>query len=222
MSNRWTVAVVLLLAGLPLLGQNPANQPYGNNPPGQVYGNSSGYAPNVVPDGTRLILRLDDTLDTTKLKVGKKFTAKLGEDLTTPAGTSIPAGHKIHGHVSEVDRGMHGRILLSFDEIETRHGWRPFAATVSDVPGEHGVKQGSEGEIEKKGANKRRVAEGAVAGAAVGAVTGAVVAGPHGAIVGAVAGGALGGGAGLLTDRDLKLNKGQQIEVRLDRPLQVP
>jgi hypothetical protein len=32
----------------------------------------------------------------------------------------------------------------------------------------------------------------------------------------------LGVGAGLLTDRDLKLNKGQMLEVRLDRPLQVP
>jgi hypothetical protein len=26
----------------------------------------------------------------------------------------------------------------------------------------------------------------------------------------------------VLTDRDLKLNKGQQLELRLDRPLQIP
>ena len=35
-------------------------------------------------------------------------------------------------------------------------------------------------------------------------------------------GGGAGLGAGLLTDRDLKLDKGQMLEVRLDRPLQVP
>ena len=54
------------------------------------------------------------------------------------------------------------------------------------------------------------------------ATAGAVAAGPHGAIIGAAAGGVFGGGAGVLTDRDLKLNKGQQLELRLDRPLQIP
>jgi hypothetical protein len=147
----------------------------------------------------------------------------MGEDLTAPDGSVIPYGRKIHGHVSSINRGMHGSMLLSFDEIDTRRGWRPLAATVSDVPGEHGAKaSGEEGEVQKKGTSKKRVAEGAIAGAAVGAATGAIVAGAHGAIIGAAAGGALGGSAGLLTDRDLKLNKGQQLELRLDRPLQVP
>jgi len=237
-----TAVLAVVLASVPLWaqyqnqgnqgsGNNPGygqNQGYGNNqgtPNNQGYGNypNSQYANNVIPDGTRFVVRLDDTLDTAKLKVGKKFTAKLGEDLTAPDGSVIPFGRKIHGHVSAINRGMRGSILLSFDEIETRKGWRPLAATVTDVPGEKGAKAaGEEGEVEKKGASKKRVAEGAIAGAAIGATAGAVTAGPHGAIIGAVAGGALGGGAGLLTDRDLKLNKGQQLELRLDRPLQVP
>lgn len=33
---------------------------------------------------------------------------------------------------------------------------------------------------------------------------------------------AVGLGAGILTDRDLKLEKGTQLELRLDRPLVVP
>jgi len=220
-----TALFALILASVPLWAQYQ-NQGSGNN---QGYGNNQGnypnssYANNVIPDGTRFVVRLDDTLDTAKLKPGKKFTAKLGEDLTAPDGSVIPFGHKIHGHVSSINRGMHGSILLSFDEIETRHGWRPLAATVTGVPGEKGAKTvGEEGEVEKKTASKKRVAEGAVAGAAIGATAGAVTAGPHGAIIGAVAGGALGGGAGLLTDRDLRLNKGQQLELSLDRPLQVP
>jgi hypothetical protein len=205
----WTGFCTLLLASLSLWAQYPT--------PAPAYGN------NLIPEGTRFVVRLDDTLDTKKLKPGKKFNAKLGEDLTAPDGSSVPAGKKIHAHVSQVERGMHGRLLLSFDEIETRHGWRPLAATVTGVPGEHAVKTaGNEGEIEKKGPSGRRVAEGAVIGAAVGAAAGGVAAGAHGAIIGAAAGGALGGGAGLLTDRDMKLNKGQQLEVRLDRPLQVP
>ena len=233
----WTVVLGLLLAGLPLWAQYQGqyepypgqNSPYpGQNPndrqsPNSGYGNNPGYGSNVIPEGTRFIVRLNDTLDTAKLKPGKKFTAKVAEDLSAPDGSTIPAGKKIHGHVSSINRGLHGSMLLSFDEIETQHGWRPLAATVSDVPGEHGTRTSeSEGEVQKKGTSGRRVAEGAAVGAAVGAAAGAVAAGPHGAIIGAAAGGALGGGTGLLTDRDLRLNKGQQLELRLDRPLQVP
>ena len=41
-------------------------------------------------------------------------------------------------------------------------------------------------------------------------------------VIGAALGGALGGTAGLLTDRNMTLNKGQQLEIELDRPLEVP
>ena len=209
----------LLLAAAPLWAQyQNSNQGYGNNP-----SSNASYANSAIPEGTRFVVRLADTLDTARLKPGKRFTARLGEDLTAPDGSRIPFGNKIHGHVSSINRGLHGSILLSFDEIETRHGWRPLAATVSDVPGEHGAKStGEEGEVQKTGTSGRRMAEDAVVGAAVGATAGALAAGAHGAIIGAAAGGALGGGTGLLTDRDLRLNKGQQLELRLDRPLQIP
>lgn len=206
--GTWTLISTLVIASLPLLAQSGPNGPAGEN---------------VVPDGTRFIIRLNDNLDSAKLKQGKKFSAKLAEDLVAPNGAIIPRGKKVKGHVSSVESGLHARMLLSFDEIETNHGSMPLVATVTDVPGEHAVKtSSSEGEIEKRGASKRRVVEGAIIGAAVGAAAGAATAGPHGAIIGAGAGGALGGGAGLLTDRNIKLQKGQQLEVRLDRPLQVP
>jgi hypothetical protein len=178
---------------------------------------------NYIPEGTRFVVRLKDKLDTSKVKVGKHFTAELGEDLQAPNGTVIPRGKKIHGHVSEVDRGLHGRLLLSFDEIETNHGWVPMAATVTDVPGEHSMKTGgAEGEIQNRGADKKRVIEAAAVGAGVGAAAGAAAGGAHGAIIGAGAGAAVGAGAGILTKRDLKLDKNQQLELQLDRPLQVP
>ncbi len=198
-----------LLASLPALAQGR-----------EISADAPG--PNWIAEGTRFIIRLDDSLDTKKLKPGKHFKAKLAEDLQAPNGETIPRGKKIKGHVSSVDRGLHGRVLLSFDEIETRHGWMPLAATVSDVPGEHSFKTGNEGEIERKGVSKKRVIETAAAGAGVGAVAGGATAGAHGAIIGAGAGAAVGAGAGLLTDRDFKLDKGQQLELRLDRPLQVP
>jgi outer membrane lipoprotein SlyB len=81
---------------------------------------------------------------------------------------------------------------------------------------------GSEGEIQRRGTDKRRAIESAAIGAGVGAAAGAAAGGGKGAAIGAAAGGALGGGAGILTDRDLVLNKGTQLELTLDRQLQVP
>ena len=182
-----------------------------------------GYGSNYIMDGTRFLVTLDDKLESKKLEQGKKFKAKLAEDLVAPNGESIPRGKKLKGHVSSVSRGLHGRLLLSFDQIETRHGWVPLVATVADIPGEKSMKvSGNEGELQKKGASKVRVLEGAAIGAAAGAGTGAVAGGAHGAIIGAAAGAAVGGTAGLLTDRDFKLDKGTTLELRLDRPLQVP
>ncbi len=179
--------------------------------------------PNYIPEGTRFIIRLKDKLDTSKVKAGKHFTAELAEDLQAPNGDTIPRGKKVKGHVSDVDRGLHGRLLLSFDQIETRHGWMPLVATVTGVPGEHAMKTtGDEGEIQSKGVDKKRVVEAAVVGAGVGAAAGGAAGGAHGAVIGAGAGAAVGAGAGLLSKRDLKLDKGQQLEVQLDRPLQVP
>jgi hypothetical protein len=183
---------------------------------------STSIGPNYIPEGTRFVVKLDDTLDSKKLKPGKKFNAKLAEDLTAPNGSVIPAGKKIHAHVSDVDNGMHGRILISFDEIETRHGWRPLIASVSDIPGEKSAKANEEGEIERKGKNKQRMVETAAVGAAIGAAAGAVGAGGRGAAIGAGAGAGAGVITALLLDRNLKLNKGQMLELRLDRPLQVP
>lgn len=181
-----------------------------------------GYGASYIPDGTRFIIRLDDKLDTSKLEPGKHFKAKLAEDLVAPNGESIPRGKKIKGHVSSVDRGFHGRILLAFDEIETRHGWMPLVASVSDIPGDHAYKTGNEGEIERKGANKTRMIETAAVGAGVGAAAGAAKGGSRGAAIGAGAGAAAGSVAGILIDRNFKLDKGQQIELRLERPLEVP
>jgi hypothetical protein len=214
MTNRWSFCV--LLSALLVA---PAASPAQSTPP---LASRPGYASNSIPDGTRFVVVLDDKLESSKINAGKNFKAKLGEDLTAPDGSVIPRGKKLKGHVSSVDKGLHGRVLLAFDSIETRHGWVPLAATVVGVPGEHGVKTSNEGEIEKAGVSKKRVTEGALGGAVVGAGTGAAAGGAHGAVIGAAAGAAVGGTAAALTDRNLRLNKGQQLELQLDRPLQVP
>jgi hypothetical protein len=219
-----SLAIMMLLLGAPFaLAQYPNNS-YPDNSQGAAYPNNGAAYPNTVAEGTRFVIMLDDKLDTAKLKPGKRFKARLGDDLVAPDGSAIPRGMRVKGHISDVEQGLHPRLLLSFDQIETPRGWIPLAATVTGVPGEHGVKQetGREGEIERQGPDKRRVAEAAAVGAGVGTLAGVAAGGGKGAAIGAAAGAGAGLGAGILTDRNFKLEKGTQLEVQLDRPLIVP
>jgi hypothetical protein len=180
-------------------------------------------APHSIPDGTTFLIRLEDKLDTSRLGPGKHFKGRLEENLVGPDGAMISRGKKIKGHVSAVENGFHARLLLSFDEIQTDEGWMPLIATLTGVPGEHGVKPpDEEGEIERAGRNKRHDVERAGVGAGVGAIGGAAAGGGKGAAIGAGIGAAAGMMTGLFSDHRLILDKGTALEVRLDRPLQLP
>jgi len=181
--------------------------------------------PNAIADGSRFIIKLKDTLDTKKMQEGKHFKAELREELVTPSGLVIPKGKTVKGHVGRFEHGFTGsKMQLALDEIETRNGWVPLIGTVTGVPGDPSIKAtGEEGEVYRKGPDKRKVITDAAVGAAVGAASGAVVGGHKGAAVGAAAGAGLGTGtAFLFKGGEMKLEKGTQLEVRLDRDLVVP
>lgn len=200
---------VLVLFAIPLLAQDPAIAPQA--------------PPNAIPEGTRFLIRLNDRLDTRKLEAGKHFKAKLAEDLVAGNGAVIPRGKTIKGHVSAVEQGLHARMMLSFDEIDTGHGNMPLIATITGVPGDHAVKEpGEEGELQRKGMSTQHEIEAVAVGAGIGAAAGAMKGGGKGAGIGAGAGAGAGAIAGLLTDHDLRLEKGTTLEVRLDHPLQIP
>src|SRR6476646_5254726 len=173
MTPQWSrrlSCLPFLLMSIPLVAQQPMN-------PAAVA--------RTIPEGTTFLIRLQDKLDTRKLEQGKHFKAKLAEDLIAPDGSTIPRGKKVKGHVSSIQQGLHARMLLCFDEIETSHGSMPLIATVTGVPGEHAVKQpDAEGEIERKGMSKRHVIESIAVGAGLGVATGAVAGGRHGAAIG--------------------------------------
>jgi hypothetical protein len=203
----------------PNYGQSSAPQPPG-------YGAPSMVGPlNAIPDGSRFIVKLKDTLDTRNLQEGKHFKAELREELVTPIGLIIPKGRTIKGHVARFERGYTGaRIQLALDEIETRKGWVPLIATVTGVPGDPSIKSDTgEGDLYRKGPDKKKVLTNAAIGAAVGAVSGSLAGGSKGAAIGAAAGAGLGTGSGFLfKGSDMKLEKGTQLEVRLERDLVVP
>jgi hypothetical protein len=153
------------------------------------------------------------------VKAGDRFHARLAEPVTTANGMTLDQGRKIKGHISAVEPGLHTRLLLSFDEIDTGHGWAPLIATVTGVPGEHGLRPvGEEGEIGRKGMTKEEIAEAVVIGASEGAAQGAHGGGKKGAAQGAGAGAANSAYSAFESGHDLVLDKGA-LEIRLDRSL---
>jgi hypothetical protein len=176
--------------------------------------------PNAIPQGTVVLIQLMDKLDTHSVKAGDHFNARLAEPVQATNGVTLNAGRKIHGHISAVEPGLNRRLLLSFDEIDTGHGWLPLIATVTGVPGEHGLKQiGEEGEIGRKGMSKEEIAEAVVVGAGEGAAAGAHHGGKRGAATGAGTGAADSAMTAFESGHDLILDKGTALEIRLDRNL---
>jgi hypothetical protein len=161
--------------------------------------------PHAIADGTTFLIRLDEQLDVSRVRPGKRFKAKLEEDMMGPDETMILHGSRIKGHVSAVGNGFHPRLLLSFDEIETRRGWAPLMATITAIPGEHGLTTGDEGAIEREaqgGSSERHDSDSDGIAARAGAAADVMRA--------------------IFSDHRLELQKGTILEVRLDRPLQVP
>lgn len=190
----WCLA--LALAAIPLHGQaSDKDEDRDQKPPAP---------PHAIADGTTFLIRLDEKLDVTRLQPGKRFKARLEEDMMGPDETTILHGGRIRGHVSAVGNGFHPRLLLSFDEIETQRGWAPLMATITAIPGEHGLSVGDEGEIkrESQASSDRRD--------------------PDSDGLSATAVAAAGIARAVFSDHRLQLQKGTILEVRLDRPLQVP
>jgi hypothetical protein len=202
-SVRGPILLFCLIVPLGLLAQDAAPAPV-----------------NAVPMGTTVLIQITDKLDTHTAKAGDHFQAKLAEPLVADNGMTLDAGRKIKGHISAVEPGLHRRLLLSFDEIDTPHGWMPLIATVTGVPGEHGLSQvGEEGEIGRKGMTKEQIAEAVVVGAGEGAAQGMHEGGKKGAAEGAGNGAADSALTAFESGHDLVLEKGTALEIRLDRNL---
>jgi hypothetical protein len=66
--------------------------------------------PHAIAGGTIFVVRLEDKLDAVSARPGKRFKAKLLEDLMGPDETMILHGSRVRGHVSAVGNGFHPRL----------------------------------------------------------------------------------------------------------------
>ena len=177
----------------------------------------------VVP-GTRVLVRLEDQLDTGITRQGTQFRVRTLEPLEAGSGIFLPAGAQIIGHVSRVDpAGVAGRakIWLVFDELRTKFGPLPIVADVSSVPGDHSVKMTpeKEGMLESKTSTQQAAGQAAAEGAGKGAIRGikdrnAKEAAEYAAVA-ALEAYLMEAGRG----HELTLPKGSKLELELERAL---
>jgi hypothetical protein len=177
-----------------------------------------------VPQGTRLLIGLQDSLSTKEDKAGRRFVATTLEPITTAEGVVIRSGIQIRGHIDKVQSaGKTGRarMWLTFDEISTPRGWRPLVAQLIDAPGVHSihVAYDHEGEIQAASVKREQAMQAAAAGALVGAATGVSNGKDKEAAMNAAltAANAFMSAYGL--GQEFTLEKGMKLELVIARPL---
>src|SRR5689334_1927554 len=169
----------------------------------------------LVPVGTDLKVRINDTLSSKDSRIGDRFTA------TVLSPTRFDEA-KLNGHISSIRKSgkIQGRtsMNLAFDSVELRDGRRGVLhGYVTRVYGEGSGRADEEGGVESNSRGKQ-TAKRAGIGATVGAIVGGIAGGGKGAAIGLIIGGA--GGAGSLAvngSKELKIDSGTEMLVRVPR-----
>jgi len=170
-------------------------------------------APRLVPVGTNLRIRLEDTLSSKDSRVGDRFTATVVDPARFDEAT-------VTGHISSIQKSgkIKGRtsMNLAFDSIELRDGGRgTLHGYITRVYGDNAGRADDEGGVESGGRGNQTLKRSGI-GAAGGAIIGAIAGGGKGAAIGLILGGA--GGAGSLAvqgSKELKLESGTELMVRV-------
>ena len=167
----------------------------------------------LVPTGTNLKVRLQDTLSSKDSRVGDQFTATVLDPVRFNEAT-------ITGHISSIQKSgkIEGRtsMNLDFDSIRLSDGRRAtLHGYVTRVYGGDSRTVDNEGGIESGSRTNQALKRGGI-GAAAGAILGGIAGGGKGAAIGLILGGA--GGAGSLAiqgSKELKLDSGTEMLVRV-------
>ena len=169
----------------------------------------------LVPVGTNLKVRINDTLSSKESRIGDRFTA-------TVIDPSRFDEARLNGHISSIQKSgkVKGRtsMNLAFDSIEMRDGKRGVLhGYVTRVYGEGSGRADEEGGVESSSRTKQTVKRAGI-GATVGAIVGGIAGGGKGAAIGLIIGGA--GGAGSLAvngSKELKIDSGTEMLVHVTR-----
>ena len=166
----------------------------------------------LVPEGTPLVLRLEDRLSSEDSHVGDDFKATVTVPVKVDGEEVIPAGAEVYGHVIEAVPGGHisghGRLGLYFDELKM---------------GSLNVPIDTRGGTYVGGTNAKRSAGWIGGGAVAGGLLGGAAGHSGGsAVTGALLGAAAGTGVSMASrPPDIVLAPGMRLQLRLDHELTV-
>jgi hypothetical protein len=165
-----------------------------------------------VPAGTRILVRMVDSIDSSKNKAGDKFTATLETNLMSVDTLVVRKGATLYGRVTGAKSAgrMKGgaEIGLELTDIVINGTAYPLLTSSYEVQGKG---QGSS------------TAKKVVGGAGLGALIGGLAGGGKGAAIGLAAGGAVGTGASAASKgKQLSIPSETLLEFRLAQPAQLP
>jgi hypothetical protein len=165
-----------------------------------------------VPAGTRILVRMVDSVDSSKQKAGYRFKAALEANLQAFEVTVAPKGTTVYGVLAQASssgkfKGS-SQLILELTDIVINGTAYPLMTTEYEIKG-----KGEGGNTTKK----------VLGGAGLGALIGGIAGGGKGAGIGALAG----AGAGTVV---AATKKGEQVSVpsetllefRLEHPTELP
>jgi hypothetical protein len=165
-----------------------------------------------VPAGTRILVRMRDSLDTKRNKAGDKFTATLETNVMSGNTVVARSGTTVYGRLANAAssgkfKGS-SQLTLELTDIVIRGTAYPLLTDTYSIKG-----KGEGGETTKK----------VLGGAGLGALIGGIAGGGTGAAIGVISGAALGTGvAASKKGEQLNIPSESLLEFRLQQPAQLP
>lgn len=168
-------------------------------------------APLVIPEGTSLPVRLNQSVSTKMNRPGDRFSATLSTPVVVDGRTLLPAGTQMNGIVREAmpSGRLKGRAVLTvaLNSIETRNGNIPITTT---------------SRTSASGGHKKRNWGWIGGGTGTGALIGALAGGGAGAAIGAGSGAAAGLATAAFTGRQqVRIPAETQLTFRLRSPASI-
>lgn len=164
-----------------------------------------------IPTGSKVVIRMIDSIDSETNKVGETFVAVLDEAVFQGGVEVVPRGSDVRGRIANVNEAgrVAGAAQLGLELTQIVVNGIPYSIVTSEY-NEAGESRGGQ------------TAKRAAGGAAIGAVIGAIAGGKTGAAIGAGVGGGGATAAQVLTKGEkLNIPSETKLEFTLRAPLVV-
>jgi hypothetical protein len=162
-----------------------------------------------IPEGTTIVVRLGESLNSGMNRTGSTFRAETTAPVRVRGSTVLPRGATVHGRLIEARSGPDARMTLVFETIEVDAGERyAIEAQPIELVARSDTDDGPAGNV---GGGPARAVIGGASGGTESTVMGGVLGAGAGAIV-----------VGLTSDHEIELPQGRKIALRFTEPTRLP